>query len=489
MLHRQGRQLGAWRELMSADAVPLSSRFTLDEFLRGGAYADVIVRLQAHPEESCPDRTELDDERDEDGDELGFSLMPLELALQLGAPADVVTAIVNLLPPEQVVDEDPMGALGCPLRQALLFGAPVEVLRVLLSASPRGIADYYQEDGCSDFLLHAAAEHCSLDAVTLLLNACPGLAKEADDNGNFALHVSLGARMQPWEEPWTRERFDHAKLPAILALLDAYPQAAGIPNGRKYLPLHYAARYGAPEELVRPLLAAYPEAAATSCSRGYLPAHYALGTAPDWHYSRYPPCSLGVQAALLRAHPLSSWGLRHLLYGGSRAEEETLRRLRDEDNTAADFLHIATAHDAPESVLSALMRLPCAVSDGGWLQTFDANGCLPLHYAMSPPAVHLLSNAYPAGLNAGVRQRTERQVVGQRRKRAEAGDAFWPLHRAISFGAPPEVVGALEELTPMDAFGNRPDAMPRMRKSSESDARKLAALRKPLSEARGTAHN
>ena len=469
----------------------LAERFTLQELLRGGAYADVSARLNAHPEEANADRMECvdEDEDEEDEDESGYCLTPLELALHLGAPADVVEAIVKLLPPEKLLDE---GEDGTPLRQALLCGASVEVLRVLLSASPRGIADYYQpgEGGFSELLLHAAAERCSLEVVTLLITY-PDLAKEADDNGNFALHVSLGAREQPSEEPWTSDRFDHAKAPSVLALLDAYPQAARLPNTRKLLPLHYAVQYGAPEVLVRRLLAAHPEAAATSCGYpigdpiGYLPAHYALGTARDWVYSSFPACSPGVQAALLDAHPLSAWGLRHLLYGGSHVEEEMLRRLqasREGDFSTADCLHIAAEHGAPERVLSALMRLDSEYG-GGWLQAFDARGYLPLHYAKSPSAVRLLANAYPAALTAGVHKRDGPKFAGPNPpKRARQGDAFWPLHRAIHWSAPQEVIEALEELTPMDAFGNRPFVMPRLRKCSGRDVKNLRVLTKALPE-------
>ena len=122
---------------------------------------------------------------------------------------------------------------------------------------------------------------------------------------------------------------------------------------------------------------------------------------------------------------------------------------------------------ASERVLSALMRL-----DASALQAFDGNGFLPLHYASSASAVRLLADAYPAALTSGVRLRDEREIVGQPRGRA--GDPFWPLHRSIRYCAPQEVITALGERTPMDAFGNRPAPMRFMRKTSRRDMRKLA---------------
>ena len=113
-------------------------------------------------------------------------------------------------------------------------------------------------------------------------------------------------------------------------------------------------------------------------------------------------------------------------------------------------------------------------------QRFNSDGLSPLHLATSAALVRTLAHAWPAGLTTadarkkGPRRRTPagfRGGVTTSHCRGEGED--WPLHRAIRYDAPASVVSALEGLTPMDAFGNRPERFGFASKSNQRDIKLL----------------
>ncbi|KAL7578977.1 hypothetical protein ACA910_019024 [Epithemia clementina (nom. ined.)] len=103
-------------------------------------------------------------------------------------------------------------------------------------------------------------------------------AQVKNDRGNLPLHSAASFR---------------APVEVIEALLEAYPEAASLTNNYGNLALHFSAWKKGPLESEKLLLKVYPEGAAQKNNHGNLPLHYAA------HYN----APLEVVEALYQAYP------------------------------------------------------------------------------------------------------------------------------------------------------------------------------------------
>jgi hypothetical protein len=139
---------------------------------------------------------------------------------------------------------------------------------------------------------NAAADHPSVEYVDLhelakgwkaALSCCsdPRTRHEArrkNDRGNLPLHTAASFR---------------APVEVIEGLLEAYPEAASMTNNYGNLALHFTAWKKGPLDCMRLLLQVFPEGAAQRNNHGNLPLHYAA------HYN----APIEVVEALYHAYP------------------------------------------------------------------------------------------------------------------------------------------------------------------------------------------
>ncbi len=103
-------------------------------------------------------------------------------------------------------------------------------------------------------------------------------ARAKNDRGNLPLHTAASFR---------------APVEVIEGLLEAYPEAASLTNNYGNLALHFTAWKKGPVDCMRLLLQVFPEGAAQRNNHGNLPLHYAA------HYN----APMEVVEALYRAYP------------------------------------------------------------------------------------------------------------------------------------------------------------------------------------------
>mmetsp|Transcript_24125 Transcript_24125/g.64718 ORF Transcript_24125/g.64718 Transcript_24125/m.64718 type:complete len:1127 (-) Transcript_24125:291-3671(-) len=256
-------------QLLSPDAdEPLASEETL------------LARLAAHPEEcSIPEDADnashplvIAKEKRKEGVPLPFQVirhmfeilpgdhidelvrtgrLGLSDALNLGAPGDVITRILDAKPKEfqrwldtstPQSDKDPYRAL----HRALWGQAPEVFIKRLLDADPLAARKVDAVEGrLHGFhpLHHALWNRASPGVVSLLLAADPGAERAVDYKGNLPLHHAL----------------KFAPVETVELILRVFPEAARHADLHGYLPLHFAARYS-PSSVVK-VLHAFPEAA------------------------------------------------------------------------------------------------------------------------------------------------------------------------------------------------------------------------------------
>ncbi len=106
-------------------------------------------------------------------------------------------------------------------------------------------------------------------------------ARRKNDRGNLPLHTAASFR---------------APVEVIEGLLEAYPEAASMTNNYGNLALHFTAWKKGPLDCMRLLLQVFPEGAAQRNNHGNLPLHYAA------HYN----APMEVVEALYRAYPEAS---------------------------------------------------------------------------------------------------------------------------------------------------------------------------------------
>lgn len=117
--------------------------------------------------------------------------------------------------------------------------------------------------------LHSAASfRAPLEVTEALLEAFPEAAGMTNNYGNLALHFTA----------WKKGPLDVERL-----LLKVFPEGAAQKNNHGNLPLHYAAHYNAPLEVVEALYNAYPEGALQKNNDNNTPLDLAIadGASPN----------------------------------------------------------------------------------------------------------------------------------------------------------------------------------------------------------------
>jgi ankyrin repeat protein len=323
-----------------------------------------------------------------------YGNVPLYSALRSGNPSPELVQLLVQTWPGSVQDRagasENSGVL--PLFFALRYKASVGVVRILVEEWQESVG---KRDSLGRTALHAAiVSRVSLGVVRCLVDHRPESLDERTDSEerSLPLHVaaSYGAPMQ-----------------VVEFVVDQRPDALAQADGRGRLPLHVAARHGAPPNVLRFLVERRPQSARERDSDGDLPLHslFERRTAPvsvqiflhAWPESALEkgrngqvPLHLAV-AAHLRRHPFQLDVIRLLADQGG--PEAVLAR----DDAGQVPLHVAAkGGDQALDVASLLIeRGPASV------RALDRHCRLPLHVALlehsgsSPALVRLLVAAFP----------------------------------------------------------------------------------------------
>lgn len=362
------------------------------------------------------------------------------------------------------------------LHYACSLGAPAEVIKALIEADPNVVR---RPDQSGRTLLHWAADHLdsSIDVFRTILSLHPEGARVREHKyGCTALHVAC-CRKQP-------RSYDGE---IINLLLEAFPEAALCRDKRKgWLPLHVATRNGASPAVIQALTVACPTSAAIGDNdTGRLPLHYVARYADMWQIdelesivtalvesypaglkrrerkrghtplaiacsTRLPPKTLKVIVSLLLEHDqaaisIPDFGQSLPIHIGSRAHAPfvVMRDLLianpmaavEQDKNGRTALHWACQMDATAEIIDLLLRVnptgagvteskygftPLVVAlhrhaEVAVIQTLlafypkaarfkDKHGSLPLHVACKKPGsntldvIGLLAKAYPESM-------------------------------------------------------------------------------------------
>ncbi|CAE8594078.1 unnamed protein product, partial [Polarella glacialis] len=159
-------------------------------------------------------------------------------ALQRGRDAQEIRQLIT---PQTASIPDNFYGLK-PLFWALSYGASAEVLSLLLAAHPEAATEKHPLEGWTP--LHYA-ERLSADSVRLLIDRCPGAARERDADGTLPLH-------------WAAEH--NAPVEIVRQLLEANREAASQRDDCGRLPVKLAIDNECSQELLALLCVASPEA-------------------------------------------------------------------------------------------------------------------------------------------------------------------------------------------------------------------------------------
>jgi len=166
-----------------------------------------------------------------------------------------------------------------------------------------------KSSGDPDYMdLHELAKGWKAALAWALDPATRGDARKKNDRGNLPLHSAASFR---------------APVEVIEGLLEAYPEAASITNNYGNLALHFTAWKKGPLDCMKLLLQVFPEGAAQKNNHGNLPLHYAA------HYN----APIEVVEALYHAYP------------------EGARQKNNDSNTPLD---LAVADGASNNVVALL---------------------------------------------------------------------------------------------------------------------------------------
>ena len=280
------------------------------------------------------------------------------------------------------------------------------------------------------------------DAVKLWLTHHPRVARERDQvDENLLLHVAV---INATNHPLT-----------IALLLDAYPEAAALPNKDGMLPLHLATCWGANHEVVGLLLEAYPAGATAPDPRGRLPLHMAVQdgyiyTPPNLAFCLRYHASHEVVSMLLQKHPsgpsTADNGGRLPLHKALESKGHSY-----EDAQRQDVPTGATDHDPNLTVVKLLLEAyPLAA------EALDSDRWAPLHVYMTFPRAikhDVVVALIEAGPEAVCRSLPVLPAVDQSRPLYEP-EFFAPLHAYLISKAPEhKVVAALLDAWPWAARG------------------------------------
>ena len=196
--------------------------------------------------------------------------LPLGLSLELGAPDDVVLAVLEAYP---------KAAMDCgryndvsilPLNIAIQKKRSLDIINELLTVYPEGAKRRLPSGGELPLSLAITTIGISDDVVMAILEANPDAAKDMISNDSSTLPLHLAILMK-------------RSLGIMQALLDVYPKAAEVIMKRKRdmkLPLSHALTRGVSDDIVLAILATYPAAAKAKSVYYYglemLPLHFAI---------------------------------------------------------------------------------------------------------------------------------------------------------------------------------------------------------------------
>ena len=187
-------------------------------------------------------------------------LHPLHIAMENGAPAEAVVALLEAdAAAASVADEHGLLAL----HWGVKHGAAPESIELVLRANPAAAA---HETKSGMMALHFAVQ-CRVAAtpagntkvIALLLNGDVSAASTPDSDGCLPLRSAIK---------------NHAPAASIKLLLDAYTDAARVPNAEDgCLPLHDTIRARSPAEVIMAVVAAHPAAVGTENADRRTPLH------------------------------------------------------------------------------------------------------------------------------------------------------------------------------------------------------------------------
>jgi ankyrin repeat protein len=379
---------------------------------------------------------------------------------------DLARSIVDHRP-QDLRKRDPSGRL--PLQVAIDCGAPAEVVRLLVDAHPEDLLDNTH----GRHPLHEAVKRSgigrnigggggasSLEVIQLLVDRGPHVLLAIDEMGWVPLQAAI-----------------HCAAPAAVVqiLIDARPQALLERNGNGYTPAHAAARLDSYADVVRCLVQACPDALWERSHDGELPLHVAVryGSRLDAVQCLARGCPRALLAAetgtgYLPVHCAARYGRvpagRYLATACPEALEVT-------DRGGCLPVHVAAHHGPPEMV-----QILADLCPRGLLVAREGDGWLPLHVAAQqsasiesvrglvdgcPGAVHVVDKwgRLPLHVAAG----SDRATLDPVRLVADAypealstrcGGGWLPLHLAAACrgGADPSVIRFLASMGPPTAL-------------------------------------
>lgn len=184
-----------------------------------------------------------------------------------------------------------------PLHFAVEFSAPCDIVFELLKAHPAGVR---ARDVFGMLPLHyAVGAKADMTVIRDLLSVWPDAVNARDAHGTTPLEMISEYRQgDPWRAAFGAElprRFTAGSHPPenapsifhrggltqeewsqALAQLHADKSCAAVKDSERMLPIHWAALYSAPVDIVDALLAASPTSPAAKCVYGRVPLHYAI---------------------------------------------------------------------------------------------------------------------------------------------------------------------------------------------------------------------
>jgi ankyrin repeat protein len=191
-------------------------------------------------------------------DEVFGGKLPLHVACENGAPATIVTKLMEAVPDSASVPAEPCGRL--PLHFAVGVGAaaPVESVELLLKAfgCESGLA--VDENGRTPLHMACAnADLCLPEAFDLLLTYAPAATTAVDRRGCTPLHLAAG----------------DGTVIQVQRLLAAAPQTVDAADGTSKLPIHWAAMKESPTQVTELLLTTNPTSISQLDKNGKGPLH------------------------------------------------------------------------------------------------------------------------------------------------------------------------------------------------------------------------
>lgn len=206
------------------------------------------------------------------------NMLPLQLASSLGAPADVLTALMDAYPASR---PSPLTSL------ADIFTMGPSLLKLVIAQQPE-LAARPVPGAKGMFPLHLAARSTGIDAALFnaVLAAYPGAAREREGRGMLPLRCAVA---QQTPEQLARElapelfgageatflnafrsqpELEVGSIEKVAALLKVYPEAASDRGHDGIMPLHVAAQFEGSAGIVAALLDAFPAAATVAASSG-----------------------------------------------------------------------------------------------------------------------------------------------------------------------------------------------------------------------------